>query len=135
VALGENFQTVSINGNMLVAGTGFFVPPGVTPGGIFSQITNMGRHTRNVFAVAPEAQLQLGYTTPIGIRFFVGYDFLYISDVMRPGNQIDGTINFTGNPAIAGPGAMLTGVARPLALLNGSSFWAQGINIGASYRF
>jgi hypothetical protein len=134
VALGDNYQTVSINGNSLVAGTGFGVAPGLTPGGIFTQSTNIGQQTRNQFAVVPEAQLQLGYTICSGIRLFVGYDFIYLSNVVRPGNQVDTTLNFTGNPAIS-PGSMLTGALRPEPLFNSSSFWAQGVKFGASYQF
>ena len=107
---------------------------GVTPGGIFSQATNIGQQSRNVFAVVPEAQIQLGYRTQSGIRFFVGYDFLYVSNVVRPGDQIDTTLNFTGNPALI-PGSTLTGAARPSAMFNGSSLWAQGVKIGASFQF
>jgi hypothetical protein len=135
VALGDNYQTVSVGGASLVSGTGFGVTPGLTPGGIFTQTTNSGQQSRNQFAVVPEAQLELGYRVSSGFRLFVGYDFIYLSSVVRPGNQIDTTLNFTGNPAISGPGATLTGAPRPAPLLNGSSFWAQGIQIGASYAF
>jgi hypothetical protein len=132
VALGDNYQTVSINGNSVVSGFG--LTPGTTSGGIFAQATNIGQQTRNQFAVVPEAQLQLGYTISSGIRLFVGYDFIYLSNVVRPGNQIDTTLNFTGNPAIS-PGSALTGAARPTPLFNGSQFWAQGVKFGASYQF
>jgi len=133
VALGDNYQTVSINGTSLIGGTGFG-PAGVTPGGIFSQATNIGQQSRNVFAVVPELQLQGGYRLQNGVRFFVGYNFLYVSNVIRPGDQIDTTLNLTGNPAIT-PGSTLTGAARPAPMFNSSSLWAQGVNIGASFQF
>jgi hypothetical protein len=134
VALGDNYQTVVINGNSAVSGFG--LPAGISPGGIFSQATNIGQQSRNQFAVVPEAQLQAGYRVSSAVRIFAGYDFLYVSNVVRPGNQIDTTLNFTGNPAIAGVSpAILTGAARPQALFNGSSFWAQGVKLGASYAF
>jgi len=134
VALGDNYQTVVINGNSSVSGFG--LPTGITPGGIFSQATNIGQQSRNELAVVPEAQVQLGYRVSSAVRVFADYDFLYVSNVVRPGNQIDTTINFTGNPAISGVlPATLTGAARPQALFNGASFWAQGIKLGASYAF
>lgn len=135
VALGDNYQTVSVNGSSLVVGTAFGIPPGLTPGGIFAQTTNTGQQTRNQFAVVPEVQLQLGYRASSGLRLFIGYDILYLSNVVRPGNQIDTTINFTGNPTINGPGTTLTGAPRPAPQFNGSSFWAQGVQFGASYAF
>lgn len=94
----------------------------------------MGQQTRNTFAVVPEVQLQAGYRLQNGVRFFVGYDFLYVSNVLRPGDQIDTTLNLTSNPALA-PGTTLTGAARPSATFNSSSLWAQGVNIGASFQF
>ena len=100
VALGDNYQSVSINGSSLVSGA-FAATPGTSPGGIFTQATNIGLQTRNQFAVVPEAQVQLGYTIWSGIRLFVGYDFIYLSNVVRPGDQIDTTLNFTGNSTIS----------------------------------
>jgi len=132
VALGDNYQTVSINGFSTAAGFG--TPP-FSPGGIFSQITNIGQQTRNQFAVVPRAEIEAGYRFQNGVRLFAGYDFLYISNVVRPGNQIDTTINFTSNPTIAGAGSTLTGPARPTPQFSGSSFWAQGVKLGASYAF
>ncbi len=121
VALGDNYETVSINGNSVVSGFG--LPSATAPGGIFTQTTNIGLQTRNHFAVVPETQVQLGYTIWSGIRLFVGYDFIYLSNVARPGDQVDTTLNFTGNSTIT-PGSVLTGAARPMPLFNSSSFWA-----------
>jgi hypothetical protein len=132
VALGDNYQTVSINGFSTSSFAGS-APSAL--GGIFSQSTNIGQQSRNRFAVAPEVQLQAGYTLQNGVRFFAGYDFIYISNVVRPGDQIDTTLNFTSNPVLNGPGSTLAGAARPALLFNGSSFWAQGFKLGASYAF
>ena len=131
VALGDNYQTVSINGMSSTAGV---FGTGTTPGGIFAQSTNIGTRTRNQFAAVPEVQLQLGYKVTSAIHVFVGYDFLYMSSVVRPGDQIDTTLNVTGNPAIA-PGTTLTGAARPAPLFNNSGFWAQGVNFRVTYDF
>jgi len=53
---------------------------------------------------------------------------------VRPGAQIDTTLNLTGNPTLS-PGWTLTGAARPEPLFKSSSFWAQGVKFGASYQF
>jgi len=70
---------------------------------------------------------------------FVGYDFLYISDVARPGNQIDGGVNLfrtslvqQANPPIAAPA---NDPSRPAFSAAQSNFWAQGLNLGAEVRF
>ncbi len=135
MALGNNHQTVSINGSSSV--TGFGEPAGstITPGGIFAEGTNIGNESRNVFAYVPEAQVQVGYNFLDRIRVFIAYDFLYLSNAVRPGDQVDTTLNFTGNPTIGGAGSTLTGAARPQPQFKSSSFWAQGINIGLGYKF
>jgi hypothetical protein len=133
VALGDNYQTVSING--LSTNSGGFASAALAPGGIFSQSTNIGQQSRNQFAVVPEAQVEVGYRLPDGVRLFANYDFMYINNVVRPGNQIDTAINFSSNTVINGVGTTLTGAARPAPLFNGSSFWAQGVRLGASYAF
>ena len=65
---------------------------------------------RDRFAVLPEFGFDVGYQLTSRWRSFIGYNFLYISDVARPGNQIDGGVNLfrtslaqQANPPIAGP--------------------------------
>jgi hypothetical protein len=132
VALGDNHESVSVTGVSTV------FPPGktpiTTPGGIFAQGTNIGRQTHDGFAVVPEVRVRFGmYVTPT-IRAFVGYDFFYISEAVRPGDQLDHVINFTGNPAVS-PGIPLTGAARPAPMFNQSDFWAHGVNFGVQFRY
>jgi len=135
LALGDNYETVGISGSSVASGFGLFPAGGtVLPVGLFAQATNIGQQTRNQFAAVPEVQAQLGYRLPFGVRAFVGYDLIFVSNVVRPGNQIDTTLNFTGNPAIA-PGTTFSGAARPAPMFNNSSFWTQGVNFGASYAF
>jgi len=135
VAFGDNRQTVGVDGSIDVVGFGFPATGVVLPGGLFAQGTNIGTDSRNRFAVVPEVNVQVGYTLPYGARVFVGYNFIYLSSVVRPGNQIDTTLNLTGNPGISGIGATLVGAPRPEPQFNGSSFWAQGINFGLSLEF
>jgi len=136
VALGDNYETVGISGSSVTSGFGGTFPAGgaLFPGGLFAQATNIGQQSRNQFAVVPEVQAQFGYRLPFGLRVFAGYDLIFVSNVVRPGNQIDTTLNFTGSPGIT-PGGTLTGAARPAPMFNNSSFWVQGVNFGASYPF
>lgn len=134
LALGDNLQSVSINGSSVVSGFGFPATPTTFPGGVFAQSTNIGHQSRNAFAVLPEMRVQLGYKLPYGLRPYLAYDFLFLSSAVRPGNQIDTTLNLTGSPAIS-PGSTLTGAARPQPQFNSSTFWAQGIQLGLKYEF
>jgi Putative beta barrel porin-7 (BBP7) len=138
VALGSDHETVTVNGNSTVIGG--FSPTGnplLTPGGIFTQATNIGHRTRDELTAVPEVQMLVGYNITSNIKAFVGYDFLYVSNVVRPGDQIDRVLNFTASPSINGSVSPLPlmGVARPASLFNSSDFWAQGVNVGIQFSF
>jgi Putative beta barrel porin-7 (BBP7) len=133
VALGDNHQSVNINGDLIDSGRGFWFfrdNSGNFPGGIFAQTSNSGRRTREQFAVIPEFQAKIGYDLTSHVRLTAGYDFLYLNNVVRPGNQIDRVVNPSQN--YGGP---LVGPANPAPQFNNSTFWAQGMTFGLEFRF
>ena len=107
------------------------VTSGRTAGGLFAQPTNIGHYTRDVFAVVPEGNVQLGYQLTDRLRATVGYTFFYMSDVVRPGDQIDRTIN----PALLALPPAAGGPARPAFQVRQSDFWAQGIDFGLEFLY
>lgn len=111
-------------------------PAKSTPGfGAFVQQSNYGSAHRHAFAVVPELGVNVGYQITSIARLFVGYDFLYMSDVLRPGRQIDRTINFSQTvDSIAGGRPFVPGT-RPNRDLTSSDFWAQGLNFGVELRY
>jgi hypothetical protein len=138
VALGDMFEIAARAGdyttnvfNNPAGGT-----PRNTPGfGTFVQQSNFGSSHRHEFAVVPEVGINVGYQLTTGTRVFVGYDFLYLSDVLRPGKQIDRTINFSQTvDSLAGGNPFVPGL-RPSANLTSSDFWAQGLNFGVEVRY
>ncbi len=132
LALGWNHQIVNIGGNT------FFTAPGqatrASSGGLLALPTNSGRFTRDTFAVVPEVGINLGYQVTDHLRLFVGYTFLYWTNVARPGDEIDRVVNPTQLPRFAGPGG-LVGPARPSFRFRDSDFWAQGLNFGLELRY
>jgi hypothetical protein len=138
VALGDMFE---IGSRFAGYTTNVFNnPAGGTPKstsgfGAFVQQSNYGSEHRHEFAVVPEAGVNIGYQVTNGARLFVGYDFLYLSDVLRPGKQIDRTINFSQTvDSIAGGRPFVPGT-RPSRDLTSSDFWAQGLNFGVEVRY
>jgi hypothetical protein len=147
VAIGSMYEQVGISGQTSIAGnlpTGLTGGPGgnfsfLFPGGNFAQPTNIGEHSQNRFAVVPEVTLDAGYWVTSWARISVGYTFLYASEVARPGNQIDPSINIAqtglGSDIVHLIGVPIPGPARPAYLGSHSDFWAQGVNFGLEFRF
>jgi hypothetical protein len=128
VALGSVHKEIEIAGLTTIA-----IPGQVSQtftGGLLTQPTNIGKYTSNEFAVMPEATVSLGYNVTEDVRAYVGYTFLYLSNVSRAGNQIDPVVNSAQLPP-----PQFTGAARPAFIRNDSDFWAQGINFGLEIRF
>lgn len=132
LALGATRQAVNIQGNITQSGPGAFAP-GAFPGGLYAQPTNIGHRTGCDFSVIPAIELKLGYQITERTQIFIGYDFLYWSQVVRPGSQIDRNINQSQSP-IFGGGA-LVGQPSPSPLFNRTDFWAHGLTFGLDFRF
>jgi hypothetical protein len=135
VALGGNQQTVHIQGVSQWSGPGFSLPPGVYPGGLLTEPSNIGERSGAEFAVVPRLQAKVGCDLASWARLTVGYDFLYWTGVVRPGNQIDRSVNFTQIP-----GAQLffgppIPPAVPEPLFKRSDFYAHGLNVGLTFSF
>lgn len=132
LAMGPTRQTVNINGGVLQEGA-LAPTPGAFAGGFFTQPSNIGNRHRNHWSVVPELAAQLAYEFLPGFRAFVGYDFLYWTQVVRPGNQIDRVLNLSQSPVL-GAGT-LAGPARPAPRFDRSDFWAQGFTFGLMAQF
>jgi hypothetical protein len=126
VAMGVTHEVVNITGTRLVNFGGVLAP---SLGGLYAEPTNIGRQTRDPFAVVPEVIFQVGYDVTRNVRVFVGYDFLYVSSVARPGNQVDPVLNTS---QLVGP---LVGPPRPARFFKDSDFWAQGLNFGVQFSY
>ena len=116
VALGYTEQTVLIDGTT-----------GENPGGVLALRSNMGLHERDEFAVVPEVGVTLGYQLTRNVKATLGYTFLYWSNVVRPGEQIDLAVNPNLFPPVNGP---VAGDERPGFAFQETGYWAQGLNFG-----
>jgi hypothetical protein len=132
VALGNTHEEQTISGSTQFNVPG--LPPSVQPGGLYALPSNSGHFSRDRFAVVPEAGILIGFQITRCLRAVIGYTFLYNSAVLRPGNQIDRSINVTQLPSQVGPGT-LVGAARPTPMFHGSDFWAQGLSFGLEVRY
>jgi hypothetical protein len=133
VALGDTYEVVRINGVSSYALPG--QPTRIFQGGTLAVASNSGRYTRDAFAVVPEATVRVGVLLQEKVRLFVGYNFLYLSQLARPANQIDQNANPTQIPLSTRVGLPFFGPAFPQFAFHGSEFWAQGLLFGLEYRY
>lgn len=129
--LGANSQKSENIGSTAV--TGLNPVPLTVPNGLLVQTSNTGGFSRNRFVVVNEAEARVGLVVMPHVTVFAGYDFLYATNVVRPGNQIDRVINFSQNPLIGG--GVLIGPARPSARSVTSTFYAHGVSAGFELAF
>jgi hypothetical protein len=133
VALGPNQQSLDISG--LTAAT---TPGGVTtttPSGFLALAgTNAGRQSTNWFVIVPEVNLQVGAQLSSRLLAYVGYDFLYINTVVRPGNEVNTNVNPTFVPT-SFKFPLPTGLPQPRVLFRHEDFWAHGLQLGLELRF
>lgn len=136
VGLGAMVQSVDVSGSLLTNDFNNFGAAQTFPGGYFALPSNIGGHSRTVFAVVPEVGLNVGYRFTPAASVYLGYSFLYASSVARPGNQVNRNINTTQTTSwTEDTHPTPTGPAQPSFSFNSSSFWAQGLSIGIGVRF
>ena len=97
------------------------------PGGLLT-LGRTGSFHRDRFAWSPDLGVKVGYNFTDHLRGFVGYDFLYLSNVLRAGDQVDLRVDPRLTSGLAGP-------ANPPYAFHGSDFWAQGVNFGLEFRY
>jgi hypothetical protein len=129
IAVGNTHETVDINGQTNITAGGVTTPYNV---GIFAGPpgTNSGTYHQDLFTLIPQLGLELGYQLTCHWRTYVGYDVLYWGSVALAGPQIDRHLdprNFA--PQQAG------GLPFPTFPGQQSAFWAQGLHVGAEFRF
>jgi hypothetical protein len=127
LAMGNMHQTLAIDGRTSAIAGGYVAS---FPGGLLAQPTNIGSYARDRFSIIPQVDVKLGYQVLPAMRVTVGYNFTYVTNVLRPGGQIDTSVNTT---QIAG--LPLVGPAQPAATLDDTSIWLQGITAGLDFRF
>jgi hypothetical protein len=129
LAIGAMNQEVKINGNTNVTIPG--LPTTALPGGGFLALnTNSGTFHRDKVSLIPELAANIRYqVTPLW-RANVGYTLLYVTNVARPGDQIDLRIDPNNLPPPTG-----TGNALPMFSSQQRDLWIQGVNVGLEARF
>jgi hypothetical protein len=129
LGIGNTRQEVIINGSTQTT-QGAAVS--TATGGLLAQRTNIGTYTRDQFGMVPELGATLGYQVTQHLRLTAGYSFIYWSNVVRPGDQIDTTVN----PNLLPPeNPTQTAFLNPRFAFQDSDYWIQGLSLGGDYRW
>jgi hypothetical protein len=132
VALGDTHEVISNTGMTTLTVPG--QPNIAVNGGRLVGASNAGHFSQEAFSVVPEVEVKVGYQVTNKIKAFVGYNFLYWAEAVRPGNQIDQTVDARQVPTsvVFTPGFVGT---APTVPFRKSDYWAQGINFGLAFAF
>jgi hypothetical protein len=124
IALGVNHETVDRFGNTTFSFPG--AAPINMPNAFLTQASNAGHLNNNQFAVGLPSQILLGYQVTEHLNAFLGYDFVYISSVARPGDQVD--LVMQTNPTTGA-------IVRPVGGIHTTDFWANSLLAGMSFKY
>jgi hypothetical protein len=129
LGLGNLRREVDINGSTVITAPG--AAPMAYAGGLLALPSNSGMFSSDHFVVMPELGLTGGWQITPKLRATIGYSVLWLSDLVRPGDQIDRTVNSNQLP----PPLPASGPVRPIFTLRESDFWVQGIRVGLEFRY
>lgn len=102
------------------------------PGGFLALATNSGDHERMKLALIRDMSFTVGWCVTENVTLRLAYNVMNVSNVVRPGEQIDLGINpsiLPFNPAAP------TGDRRPGFRFNEEMFFMHGVTLGLSVQF
>lgn len=128
IAMGVNDMTLRVEGLTSRSDSAT-----IYPAGILANAANVGRFHDSRFAYVPEGQFSVGWWFTPNLRLKVGYNVLYISDVIRPGSQISNAVNPAAVPVDPVYGS--SPITRTAPQFLRTDFWAEGITFGIDFRY
>jgi hypothetical protein len=133
-AMGNSNEVVNVSGTSTLSQTVPGRASQVTQGGMLALPTNSGSRSSNQFAFVPEATMSLSFQLADFIRFFGGYDVLYWSRVLRPGDSVNNLIDSRQIPTSGNfANGSYNGPYPPA--LHQRGFLAQGFFVGMEIGF
>jgi hypothetical protein len=106
----------------------------VTLGGLFANASNIGRYRTDEFAVVTDVNATLGFHFTSWLIGTVGYNFIHMNTVARPGSVFNGRVD----PSLV-PTSGLFGTAGPATrgrvVAPTDDFYTHGLNFGVILRY
>lgn len=141
VALGGNHQIIRGAGQ---TGITFLGIPVSTVGITVPSLMNVGRLVgpansgvfgNDIFSVVPEVGVTVGYQPTHWCKFTLGYNWMYWTNVVRPGAQVDPVVNPIGVPTSTQFQSGLYQPPRPGVGYNETDIWIQAVTLGMQFTF
>ncbi len=127
VALGGVSQHATISGQTVITPSGGSAT--TYTGGVLALPSNIGQYNQTVFGVLPEFDFNLRYQWSPLWRVNIGYTFMALTNVLRPGDQISLNVDPAQFPPPSSTGNF------PAFAFNSSDIWLQGLNFGLECNF
>ena len=132
VAFGLTNQRVDVMGTTSATNPTTFTGS-TTQGGLFANASNIGSYRQDNFGILTDANATFGYNFTSWLTGTVGYNFIHLSSVARPGNMYSGRVDPTLVPLSASYG---TGSTTTNAFsYKQDDFFVHGLNFGLSFRY
>jgi len=137
IGLGDMHQIVDIAGYTYVQNTSTPTSPGTLGtayGGLLANTSNIGRYQHDDFSFVPEGTLNVGVNLTRSINVYVGYNYMYMDHVVRPGGQISPVVDSSSIPLSANYGKNGQ-IPPPVISFNQTSYWLMGCNFGVTFKY
>ncbi len=137
LAMGDTQQTIDISGySVLTPVAAVALGNGrQLPGGFFTNSGNIGVSTNSQLALVSDSQFGLKLFLTDRLALQVAYNYLYWTNVVRAGDQIQHNVNSSLIPNLAPLGLSSGGAVAPTRSNTVSDFWSQGLSFGVELRF
>ncbi|HEY1192241.1 MAG TPA: BBP7 family outer membrane beta-barrel protein [Gemmata sp.] len=107
---------------------------GSAVGGVLANASNIGSYNDDRFTAIPEFGGTVGIALTRGLTGYVGINFLYLPDVIRPGGQAGNVVSSAAIPFSSSFGAA-NAVRAPRALFTQDDYWLGGVSFGLQLKY
>lgn len=131
MGIGAVEQNVTLSGSTSLENAG---PTATVPGGFYTNAVNTGVFRSYRLSLAPDVTARVGYRVTDWLMLTAGYQFLYMTNVTRPGDMIVRQLNSARIPSSQNFGAAAPGVAIEPTFIS-RDFWMHGLTAGLMLTF
>jgi hypothetical protein len=122
-----------VHQNISLFGTGTDLATGAVTGGFLVPRSEAGAHTRDRYTSVSEVTLNLGYALTPNVRLFAGYNYMYVVNVLRPGDQV--SVSAINTQVMLANQTTTLNVRQFDFKFSDRDIWLSGVNFGVDIRY